>query len=826
MPAGPKVIPILKKTSGHGIVLAAEQGGLNGVETPNKDGRHWLRDAVLLGLLLVIALAAAYPGTFLRRDIIGPADVLYSIPPWHEHRPDPWIPSPHHLMLDIYAFFSQSYHNVAADFQRGVWPLWNPCQFAGMPVMANYQSSVFYPPRVLLTFFDLPVAMTLFVLVKLLLCGFNAFFCARGLGMPRRAGVFLALAWMLSGYCLIWANWPLTDVAAWFPILFLGVEWILCGRYRRGFLTGVLGASLMLLAGHPETVFTFSFALGIYFLIRMLFIALRGGNLWRPVLACAAMWSVALLVSSVQLVPFLEYMLNSSTFFDRHHKSDMGGFPFRDLGSFFAPRFLGTAYENNYWGCLDSNLDTMLHPGAAVWLLVSWVLFRRRRGASPEPEDAPWGERLIAMFAASAVVLLLAFEVPTLMFFHKLPVLGAIVRAYYAAFPLFAFPLAAAHGLARWTGERRGLRDMAALLPVVALAALCIGGIYQFNAPLLRMTGTSAYITKDAAVTGCFALAAAAILCIQCFRSAPRLIAALLTLCVSANLLYAQWGMNPTSLRRDFFPRTELTDLLQSLGHPCRVGVTEGGIPGGILNVYGIEDWLGYDGIYPARVWRLQHAMGREFWARLEPAASIEYYLHDDRYPPIADPDALARMPLVTKLDQLTVYHNTRALPRARLVGQSEIIADSAKAFFRMKENSFDPAKLVILETAPKTGLPAPVDGDPGTAKVTRYETSRVTIETEAAADAMLVLADAYFPGWHAYLDGTPLEIVPAYFAFRAVAVPKGMHTVEFRYEPASFRLGFALSGITLLAGFLWAMVELLRTFRRSNRHASPSSVA
>ncbi len=793
----------------------------NGGAIPGPPDGHWLRDLALLGVLLVVALAAVFPGTFLRGEIIGPADVLYSIPPWHDHRPADRPPNPHRLMLDIYAFFSQSYHNVAADLRRGVWPLWNPCQYAGMPVMANYQSSVFYPPRVLLVFFDLQTAMTLFVLVKLWLCGINAFICGRGLGLPRPASAFLSLAWMLSGYCLIWANWPLTDVAAWFPILFLGVEWILCGRYRRGFITGVLGASLMLLAGHPETAFAFSFALGIYFTVRVVFLALRGGCVWRPALVCGAMWAAALLVCSVQLVPFLEYMLNSTTFFDRPKKESLDGFPFRDLGSFFAPRFLGTSYENNYWGCLDSNLDTMLHPGAAVLLLVSWLLFRRR-GATPGSPDAddPWGARLVALLAASVFVLMLAFEVPTLMFVFKIPVFGAVIHAYYAAFALFAFPLAGACGLFRWTERRRTLRDMAALLPAVILAAVCVYGIYQFNAALLQMLGRGAYIARDAAVTGLFALAAAVILGIQCFRPAPRLVAALLTVCVSGNLLYGQWGMNPTSRHDDYFPRTELTDFLRSQGHPCRVGVTEGGIPGGILNVYGIEDWLAYDGLYPARIWRLQHGLGREFWKRFEPAASIQYYLHDDRYPPIADPDALARMTLVKKMDQLNVYHNTNALARARLVGRSEVIGDPVRTFRRLKEDDFDPAQVVVLETAPKTGVPAPLEGNPGTAKITRYETSRVTVETDAAAAAMLVLADAYFPGWHAWLDGKPVEIVPAYHAFRAVAVPKGPHTVEFRYAPASFRLGMTMSGVTLLAGILWGAVVLLQTLRRSRGNA------
>jgi uncharacterized membrane protein YfhO len=68
-------------------------------------------------------------------------------------------------------------------------------------------------------------------------------------------------------------------------------------------------------------------------------------------------------------------------------------------------------------------------------------------------------------------------------------------------------------------------------------------------------------------------------------------------------------------------------------------------------------------------------------------------------------------------------------------------------------------------------------------------------------------LADVFYPGWKAYIDGQPAEIYRANYLFRAVQVEAGGHLVEFRYEPLSFKLGVGLTCLTLIivaAGVIW----------------------
>ncbi len=81
------------------------------------------------------------------------------------------------------------------------------------------------------------------------------------------------------------------------------------------------------------------------------------------------------------------------------------------------------------------------------------------------------------------------------------------------------------------------------------------------------------------------------------------------------------------------------------------------------------------------------------------------------------------------------------------------------------------------------------------------------------------MLADAFYPGWRASVDGQEAAIYPANVLFRGVPVPAGDHAVVFTFEPSGWRGGVAAGGVgvVLIAalGFLawWG-------FRRQRDHA------
>jgi uncharacterized membrane protein YfhO len=61
------------------------------------------------------------------------------------------------------------------------------------------------------------------------------------------------------------------------------------------------------------------------------------------------------------------------------------------------------------------------------------------------------------------------------------------------------------------------------------------------------------------------------------------------------------------------------------------------------------------------------------------------------------------------------------------------------------------------------------------------------------------VLADSYYPGWEARVDGRTRPLLVADYVLRAVALERGEHEVEFVFRPRSFRWGAVLSSLALL---------------------------
>ena len=83
------------------------------------------------------------------------------------------------------------------------------------------------------------------------------------------------------------------------------------------------------------------------------------------------------------------------------------------------------------------------------------------------------------------------------------------------------------------------------------------------------------------------------------------------------------------------------------------------------------------------------------------------------------------------------------------------------------------------------------------------------------------MLADQFYPGWEATVDGQPKPIVCADGALRGVFLPAGRHEVRFVFRPAPFRTGVRLALGALALLLVWAGV---RRWRAPSRAANPAS--
>ncbi len=166
------------------------------------------------------------------------------------------------------------------------------------------------------------------------------------------------------------------------------------------------------------------------------------------------------------------------------------------------------------------------------------------------------------------------------------------------------------------------------------------------------------------------------------------------------------------------------------------------------------------------------------------------------------------------KFDQVEVFENLRAMPRAWFVKEMQAKADGEilKTIRTGPDDSledrgrFDPASVALLDRL--ESKPIEIAGAVGAAaEIKRYEPGRIEIDARTAAQGILVLSEIYYDGWEARVDGQPAKIYRTDYTLRGVSVPAGTHHVEFVYRPRSFRLGaigFAFGVAVLLAGAVY----------------------
>ncbi|MBI4949003.1 MAG: YfhO family protein [Deltaproteobacteria bacterium] len=161
------------------------------------------------------------------------------------------------------------------------------------------------------------------------------------------------------------------------------------------------------------------------------------------------------------------------------------------------------------------------------------------------------------------------------------------------------------------------------------------------------------------------------------------------------------------------------------------------------------------------------------------------------------DGDERPFFPIEYSDGSVSIYRNEYATPRAFVVGRVRYADSYKEAQEAISSGDFDVSKEAVLEKR----LPMDIDWagqGAGNAEIVEYGANRAVINASAEKDGILVLTDTFYPGWKAYVDGEPAEIYRVNGLVRGVFLRGGVHTVEFRYFPASFLAGLAISGVSI----------------------------
>jgi len=287
------------------------------------------------------------------------------------------------------------------------------------------------------------------------------------------------------------------------------------------------------------------------------------------------------------------------------------------------------------------------------------------------------------------------------------------------------------------------------------------------------------------------------------------------------DLLWFAYGRGAQSDPNLYYPRIPVFEQL-AREPPGRI-VGFGCFPAQLSQTLGLRDIQGYDGVDPARLMDLMASAA-------DPSFQPKPYAPTKWYRPratISPPDRIHLSPLLDMLgvryvifrgsppesihpalrgDDYWVLVNRAALPRAFVPYRVETVTSDHEGLEKLSAPQFDPQEVAYVET------PVELPGlCRGSAEITAETPTRVTVLTHMETPGLLVLADLWDSGWQAYRDGVPVAILRANHAVRGVVVAAGATTVDFRYEPRSFRLGLWLSGLAAVSALGWLGIVVWR---------------
>lgn len=741
--------------------------------------------------------------------------------------PNTWMPAGGG---DLAPFLYPNYRFAAEHLRQGVIPLWNPHLYSGTPFAADIQSGLFYPIN-LLVFLLAPNLtyewLEYLAIFHFWLAGATMYLCLRLLSagthhqspnpplspLPAFAG---ALAFEFSDLFIVhFGNLNMIAVAAWLPLIFLFFHFSLT-RSSAGWAAAagaILAAAT--LAGHIQITLFILLMLGLYalwhfgFLIFDFQLSILGASgrpstiphLVRPWLHLFVAVLVTVGLAALLLLP--AYQMSQHT--------PRAGLPYQEAARYsLHPAQLAGLLVPNYFG-----RDPALHWGpwervetgyiGIMTLLLALVGALLHRG------------RFKGYFIGLGIIaLLLALGGYSLLhgwLYALVPGFDQL-RAPARFILLLDFSLAAlaACGLNQLL---RPLDEQARVRLSILLKGLTwsLGGLIIVAAPLSYY---ALLVTQDRnpAIFNRAAGAATGVAMFAMFAIAALVILHL----INSNWLREKWagiavillialdlftlGYNVDAGHQNpvaGFEHPEALAFLKSDPNFFRLEVTTD-----VWHAWQPNTAL-LNGLHDA--WGLYNPLTLAdttlYWSAAAPRSSGRYNFLGIKYIIASKAGAPADGNIVPVFEgdpQVNIYLNQDALAPVLFVGQATVAPNHDAAWQAILAPDFDPAATVILEQG------QPLDTQPNSAlALLSYSLHRVVVSVQTDQPGYLVLPHAYYPGWQASVGGQPQPVLRANYAFRAVYVPPGEHTVAFEFRPAIWPVGVVVSGATLLALLLWA---------------------
>jgi len=746
----------------------------------------------------------------------------------------------------------------------GHMPLWNPLLGMGAPLIANYQSAIFYPPNWL---YFLSYALgsvglmawmqSVVVVLHLVWAGLGMAVLVRRFGLSRLAQTVSGLAFSLSGYLVARAWFASINAAvAWLPWIMLFSYDLTKKRSPGSVLKLGLVIGMQLLAGHAQVAWYTLLLGGMWtafwgwqrsnklqtpegrekapsasidaqpenvhqdeFAGQRRFYALIGTGFN---FGLATLLGVGL--AAVQLIPTAVYLMQSQRAgaVDMEFALNYSFWPWRFIG-ILVPDFFGSPETGDFWG-YGNYWEDAIYIGILPILLVVGILmnsiFKKERKS-----------RSIVIFQRFPFVLFLFL----IIFVSFLFALGKNTPVYpwlYEHVPTFAMfqaptrisiwaifclALLAGMGIDNWR-KPVGRALYWTRLGTAGAFAITLGAGLAFFA----MGDVSPTFISATARAGVLALGVG-VLALNRGEKPPMGWRWAVVAWVAMDLLVAGWGLNP-GIDLFFYTRPQNEEIVEIIG--------EGRIFISVEDEDKLkyERFLRFDSFNPGKDWhslRLASLPNLNVLDGFPSANNFDPFV-PARYArwmePLQDVDSLKREQLLDlmgvsvleKLNCSEVYFEPRRKSsQLRWVPCTVSVESEDDAWEQVFFGEINFENTVVLEGA-EPALIQDCNSAGGQMKIEHQNLNSLQISANADSAGWLVDSNVWYPGWQATVDGTRVDIQRANYLFRAVYVPEGEHSVKFEYRPFDYYIGMLISFIGIGSSIIVARkLRLFRIFLR-----------
>ncbi len=686
------------------------------------------------------------------------------------------------------------YQFQASEWHQGRFPLWDPHQWGGQPLLAQALPGAAYPPNWLLFLLPLKDGWIrqsylhwYFVLIHYQAALFCYLLC-RDLRRSRPASVLAGAVFALGGY-MANTDWPqMLNGAVWAPLVLLFLLRVLggCRPWRSSALAGLfLGVSV--LGGHHQIPTYVALAAGMLWVWHA---ASAGRPYWRAPAQAALFLLMTVLASGLQSLPAYEYGQLSRRWVGLDLPvawSETVPYSVHARYSLQVVTLLGIVFPG-FTESVDPYIGVTAFTLALLGLAMSW----RNRSV-----------RLLAAVALSGVILSLGkasifhgvlYSLAPLLEKARTPAM-AIFLFNLGISPLVAFGLDGVLDRLSCVWLRRA---SLILLGAAGLILALLFGLLVSRHPAGLNLDNRVMITALAAV-----LAAGLLFGWKNGGLVPRAVwlgfLGVVLLELGASGSHDLPHRLDTDRNKNLVRMTQHADIVKFLREQpayFRVDVNNEDIPHNFGDWHGIDTVAGFLASLTTNMWDLE--VHRRASQRLLAV----------RFTVTSAPARPGEREVFTGRDGLHVYENPGAFPWTWTVHETVRIDASSPTGGLLDTVDFDlRTKALLREQPPELATCTEADK----VEISRRHPLRVVLMAQMGCRGMLILSETFFPGWQAIVDGRPERIYEAYGALRGVVLERGSHLVEFRYRPWSVYLGGLLSATALLIGLgmtLWGWNE------------------